>query len=588
MAITRTGFVVIAVLGVAALGSLAKIATSAGWLGTPTTAVSAVPVATKIQHFTVQDSHATYDLQATAQIAPMANCPVMEVLAWNAEGGLSVANGGAATARGSLVEKYTGGGCLTIKRQDDYGQMETNLASFVSSGGAQGDAFFVIMGDGYPYVAAALQKLIPGEFSAVGNIGFSDGEDQCMMPASVLQDPNNAKGVLIAAVPRDGDWNICVKWASDNGIPINVDQKTYDPGAINFMDVDMFTTADEKLISHACEDRQAVEGQIAHGSKKVCVTGVATWTPGDVDVVQKYDGSIVGVATTHDYAGQMPTLIIGAKAWMAAHHDYVVGLLRAADRGAMLVRSGPDGLAQLGAVHAEIFHEQTPEYWSRYYKGDLGRTKAGDIVHLGGSKVITLQDARDYWGLRAGTENIFASVYRVFKGYDETFYPTLYPKTGPNSIPSYDEVVDLTYLKDALVGVPETQGVVAPALAVAKPITRPLSKRTWHIEFASGSSAFSPASLSQLYEIEDMAAMTGQRLRVDGYTDNTGSPDRNITLSQARAEAITHWLNQKAPQNFPLTGMEARGHGPDAPVCPANDTASCKAQNRRVQITLGQ
>jgi outer membrane protein OmpA-like peptidoglycan-associated protein len=586
--ITRAGFAVIAVVGVGVLWGGAKLAVMTGLIGKPAQTVSAVPVATTIQHFTVADHTTAYPLPVTAQPANMTDCPVMEVLAWNAHGGLTIANGGSSTSRGSLVEKYTGNGCLTIKRQDDYGQMEANMAAFVTSNGARGDAFFTIMGDGYPYVAAALQKLIPGQFAAIGVIGFSDGEDKCMMPSDAQKDPKKAKGVLVAAVPRDGDWNICVKWASDNGIPINTDQKTYDADAINFMDVDAFTTADEKLISHACEDRLVVSHGITHGTKKVCVNGVATWTPGDVDVVSKFDGSIVGVASTHDYAGQMPTLIIGVKSWMQSHHDYVVGLLKAADRGAILIRTSSAALMDMGGIHAQIFHEQDASYWARYFKGEIGHNRLGEEVSLGGSKVITLQEARDYFGIRSGTENIFASVYRVFKGYDEAFYPTDYPKSGSGSIPAYDDVVDLSYLTDALQGVPEAQGVAAPQYASAAPITQTVSKRAWHIEFNSGSATVKASSIAVLTQIEDTAVMTNLRLRLDGYTDNTGNPQANVALSQQRAAAVANWLTSKAPANFPASRLEIVGHGQDMPVCASNDTAACKAQNRRVEITLGQ
>lgn len=585
--ITRAGFLVIAIVGVGAVVGIGKLALNTGVLGKPTQVVSSVPETTKIQTFKVPETAGTYTLPATATSAQLASCPVMEVLAWNAIGGLSVANGGDVTAPGSLIEKYTGG-CLDIKRQDDYGQMEANMAAFVSSGGTRGDAFFIIMGDGYPYVAAALQKLIPGQFAAVGVIGFSDGEDKCMMPGDVMKDPQKARGTLIAAVPRDGDWNICVKFASDNGIPVNVDQKTYDPTAINFMDVDAFTTADEKLISHACEDRLVVQAGLSHGTKKVCVNGVATWTPGDVDVVEKYDGSIVGVASTHDYAGQMPALVIGAKAWMATHHDYVVGMLKAADRGAMTVRGSDAGLMAMGEIHGKIFHEQNAAYWAKYFKGSVGRDHAGNPVSLGGSKVTTLQDQRDYFGMRSGTQNIFASVYRVFKGYDESFYPTMYPKTGADAIPAYETVVDTSYLTEALQGVPETQGAVVASLAVAAPITQTVSKRSWSIQFDTGKDTIKSESLDQMYSLEDSAAITSLRLRVDGYTDNVGQMATNIDLSQRRAAAVMNWLKEKAPANFPATRMEARGHGANDPVCPANDTAECKAKNRRVEVTLGQ
>lgn len=589
MALTRKGIIAVAVvgLGVAYVGG--RMLLSTGILGSPTTVKSAIPVTTSIQHFTVSETAASYALKAPASNAsPMAQCPVIEEIAWNGLGSLNLANGGASTAKGSMVDKYTGGQCLTIVRQDDYPQQEANLAKFVNSNGANGDAFIAIMGDAYPYVAAALQKLIPNGYEAIGVVGFSDGEDKCMLPADAGKDPQKARGDLVAAVPRDGDWNICVKWASDNGIPINVDQKTYDPAALNFIDVDDFTKADEKLIAKACEDRTVIQNGLAHGTKKVCTNGVATWTPGDVDVAAKYQGSIVGVASTHDYAGQMPALIIGAKAWMMTHHDYVVGLLKAADRGAMAIRSGQDGLLAMGQVQAQVFKEQDATYWAKYFKGVVGQDHEGNSVNLGGSKAVTLQDARDYFGLRPGTADIFASVYRVFKSYDETFYPDLYPKNGSNAIPAYEDVVDLSYVKDALADVPASSGAVVISQALPQAITQKVSTTVKHIEFDTNAATIRPESKAMLQQIEDSANVAqGLRIQINGYTDNTGSTAINTPLSEARATAVADWLHATAPANFPMARMEVHGFGPANPVC-SDNTAECRAQNRRVEIVMGQ
>ena len=588
MALTRKGTMVLGAVGLIALVVGGKFALNEGLLGKPTTVATSVPVTTRIQHFTVSDQMASYQLKPAATAARMDQCPTFLEIAWNGFGSINLANGDISTVKGSPVDKYTGGGCLQIVRQDDYSQQEAELTKFVNSNGQSGAAFIGIMGDAFPYVSQALDNTIPGGYEAIGVVGFSDGEDKCMLPADAQKDPQKARGDLVAAVPRDGDWNICVKWASDNNIPIHTDQKTYDPSALNFMDVDAFTTADEKLIAQACEDRTVVENGLAHGTKKVCVNGVATWTPGDVDVVTKYPGSIVGVASTHDYAGQMPALIIGAKTWMAAHHDYVVGLLKAADRGAMAIRSGQDGLFAMGDVQTKIFKEQNAAYWAKYFKGVVGQDHQGNPVNLGGSKAVTLQDARDYFGLRPGTADIFASVYRVFKGYDETFYPTDYPKVGPKAIPEYDSVVNVSYLRDALADVPMNSGAVVATQALPQTITQKVSTTIKHVEFDTNAATIKPASEDVLKQIMDSANIAqGLRIQINGFTDNTGSAAINTPLSEARANAVATWLNGHAPANFPMARMEVHGYGPANPVC-ADNTSDCRAQNRRVEIVMGQ
>ncbi|MBW9103315.1 OmpA family protein [Paraburkholderia phenoliruptrix] len=72
------------------------------------------------------------------------------------------------------------------------------------------------------------------------------------------------------------------------------------------------------------------------------------------------------------------------------------------------------------------------------------------------------------------------------------------------------------------------------------------------------------------------------RVTVTGYTDNTGSEVHNLKLSQARAEAVVHYLREgglKADQ------LLARGLGSAAPVT-SNATAEGRAQNRRVDVRV--
>ena len=73
-----------------------------------------------------------------------------------------------------------------------------------------------------------------------------------MVDKKHMGSPQAAKGALIAAVMRDGDYNICAAWAAQNGIPINPDEKTYDPEALNFSGVSAFTDADQPNLSANC------------------------------------------------------------------------------------------------------------------------------------------------------------------------------------------------------------------------------------------------------------------------------------------------------------------------------------------------
>jgi outer membrane protein OmpA-like peptidoglycan-associated protein len=116
-----------------------------------------------------------------------------------------------------------------------------------------------------------------------------------------------------------------------------------------------------------------------------------------------------------------------------------------------------------------------------------------------------------------------------------------------------------------------------------------VSVRPYSINFATGSAQPLPEGEVVLKGLLDSVAITGLKVKIDGYTDNTGSASINTALSQARASEVKTWLQQNAKRNFPDSRfVSVEGHGPADPVCQANDTAACKAQNRRVTVTLVQ
>jgi outer membrane protein OmpA-like peptidoglycan-associated protein len=69
---------------------------------------------------------------------------------------------------------------------------------------------------------------------------------------------------------------------------------------------------------------------------------------------------------------------------------------------------------------------------------------------------------------------------------------------------------------------------------------------------------------------------------VMGHTDSTGSDTYNMQLSQNRAQAVASVLTQKGVEPVRLV---VRGYGEQYPIA-SNDTASGRAQNRRVEIAL--
>ena len=71
-------------------------------------------------------------------------------------------------------------------------------------------------------------------------------------------------------------------------------------------------------------------------------------------------------------------------------------------------------------------------------------------------------------------------------------------------------------------------------------------------------------------------------IEIYGYTDSTGSPEFNLTLSQKRAESVKNYLISRGlvSSRFKTTGL-----GIADPIA-TNDTAEGRTQNRRVEFAI--
>jgi outer membrane protein OmpA-like peptidoglycan-associated protein len=104
-----------------------------------------------------------------------------------------------------------------------------------------------------------------------------------------------------------------------------------------------------------------------------------------------------------------------------------------------------------------------------------------------------------------------------------------------------------------------------------------------HIYFATASFVLLKKSSTGLDEIAGlMKNDPGLKLYVDGYTDNTGRPEKNQVLSENRAASVKKYLTGKGITEDKILSA---GHGPADPVAD-NKTAAGRARNRRVVLRL--
>ncbi|MBS2210798.1 PD40 domain-containing protein [Carboxylicivirga mesophila] len=72
------------------------------------------------------------------------------------------------------------------------------------------------------------------------------------------------------------------------------------------------------------------------------------------------------------------------------------------------------------------------------------------------------------------------------------------------------------------------------------------------------------------------------KVEIGGHTDNTGSRDYNLSLSEQRAKAVYQYIEQKG---IDVQQLHFRGYGFDRPI-ESNDTEEGKAKNRRTELKV--
>ncbi|MEO7731836.1 MAG: OmpA family protein [Kofleriaceae bacterium] len=543
---------------------------------------------------------------AVALVAPPTSekpgCPAsaetrMLIWAWNAQQGLLFANGGKQATEGSLMCKH--GVNLKLTRQDAVDQMQAELvkcAGELASGHADcaaGAHFVAIMGDGAAAFFAAVNPTLAkvcADCTAeiVGSAGYSRGEDKFMGPAAWKQTPARAAGGLIAGYLRDGDWNIAMKWAGDNAMCNNPDETTYDPSCLNWVAASDYIDAGAKYVAGYCEDRPVVgHGKRTGATAHVCVDGVVTWTPGDVDVAQG-KGGLVSVASTSEYIYQMPNVIIGLHRWDQAHQAQVTGLLRAMTDGGQQVKQSPAARQRAAQISATVYGEKDAAYWTKYFDIVHEQDKQGQAVELGGSAVNNLADNLLLFGLGSDgvglPRSIFAATYRVFGNIVVHYYPALVP-----SYPAVEAVVDTSYLQELAKQAPVAVPAEVPAYSAVDPVNEAdkevVGRRNWKINFESGSDRFSSDSAKVLDELYGQTVVTRTIVEINGHTDADGDAETNRELSRRRALAVRDYMTKRSPVSFPESRFRVMGFGEDSPLV-ANDTAANKAKNRRVEIVM--
>ncbi|WP_326983326.1 sodium-translocating pyrophosphatase [Chryseobacterium sp. MYb264] len=105
-----------------------------------------------------------------------------------------------------------------------------------------------------------------------------------------------------------------------------------------------------------------------------------------------------------------------------------------------------------------------------------------------------------------------------------------------------------------------------------------------NLYFERGYGDLETGAVVQLVNLaEMMTAYPEMKIKLGGYTDDTGNEASNQSLSNLRVQTAKLKLLELG-----ISGdrIEAEGYGSKHPICPANDTEECRARNRRIDIRV--
>jgi len=119
--------------------------------------------------------------------------------------------------------------------------------------------------------------------------------------------------------------------------------------------------------------------------------------------------------------------------------------------------------------------------------------------------------------------------------------------------------------------------------------SRPVDNTTWfnfdRLLFDSNSATLQPQSQEQLNNIVAiLKAYPNAQVKIGGYTDNTGDPTANQTLSQNRAKNVADAI---VAGGIDPSRLQSQGYGDQYPVAD-NSTPEGRAQNRRIALLVTQ
>lgn len=201
--------------------------------------------------------------------------------------------------------------------------------------------------------------------------------------------------------------------------------------------------------------------------------------------------------------------------------------------------------------------------------------EAGNWMRLSG--IYTAKGGEKFLTISNFAANTSKQMVKI-KGAPKAKIKEAYYFVDDVSLLDFTDTVKIT-LKDTVVKDTVRIDTLAKALPVYK--TGEIIQLK-NIFFDTDKSELLPESFVELNKLVDiLKTYKTMEIQINGHTDNTGTNERNLALSEERAQAVYEYLTSQGIQNK----MTYAGFGSSKPIA-TNETAEGRAKNRRVEVEI--
>ncbi|MEZ4773966.1 MAG: phosphate ABC transporter substrate-binding/OmpA family protein [Bacteroidia bacterium] len=305
----------------------------------------------------------------------------------------------------------------------------------------------------------------------------------------------------------------------------------------------------------------------ADAFKSGTVDAAVVWSPDDQDCVEKVPGAKI-LENTKNASHIIADVFYAKKSWLDANRDKVAKLYEGWMIGAGEINSSEEAKQKAAKILSE------------------GLKQPEDFCYnaINNVRLATHGDNLDFFGLNPEYNGVTGeALYNKMK--------TTYAELGfaPERVPSWrlvayqDPVASNRNLNTPEQAAEGQKSFAAPSTEDVK--REAISTKRVSISFRTGEFILDENAKYIIdKEFVDIArAFSNSRIRIEGNSDNVGSPQMNTELSRKRAQSVADYLQKE--HNMPANRFIVIGNGPNKPVAD-NSTEAGRSQNRRTDFEL--